>query len=203
MQQCLCFAHVQIPHLMPFQNHPGIQNQTSDVVGIFWIQLEAIFSRFAAIPADEGLIIKEFPHLGVAEPDLQSAEHFCIQIIVGSVKVHSCQIVCQLLCHLREHFRFVQLETADFQIGNIFHSKNQICIIVEVKLRNILRNDDPADLHVIVFDSSPFQTHTGVSGNTANGSGLLEDHLPFSVADTKNIIDVAVAVVFCRTFTDF
>ena len=100
VQQNLCLAHVQLPHLMPFQNDSGIQNQASDVVGIFRIQLEANFVRihtFAAVKADKRPVIKEFPHFAVGKPDLQLAEYFRIQIIVGRVEVHSCQIVSQLL----------------------------------------------------------------------------------------------------------
>ena len=202
MKQNLCLSHVQFPQLVALQNHPGIEYQTAGILGIVRIQFEAEALLVAHIPVHEGHVVKDRAHFGVAEPDLQLPEGVRIQIIVGSVEMHPCQIICDLTCHFGEHNGLVQLEPGNLQMRNIFHCKGQIFLIVEIQFGKILGNDYVSQLHVVIFQSSPVHGHILQLRNTAFFPGLLQDNFPFSVADTIYEIDIAVAILFQRAFAD-
>ena len=113
-----------------------------------------------------------------------------------------CQIFSDLSRHLREHDGLVQLKTGDLQMGNVFHSKDQIFVIVEIQFRKILRNNDVTQFHIVIFQGSPVHRHVVKIGHTSIFPGLLQNQLYFAVTDAVNKIDIAVAILFQRTFSD-
>ena len=70
-----------------------------------------------------------------------------------------CQIFRDLRRHFREHNGFVQLEPGDFQMGYIFHGKDQVFGIIEIQFRNVFGNNDPGHFHVVIFQGSTVQGH--------------------------------------------
>ena len=175
MEQHFCLAHEQIPELVPLQNHPGIKYQIPDIVCIVRIQLKTHFSGAVHIPVAEGHVVKDRTHFAVHEPNLQLPEGVCIQIIIRSIEMDLCQIFRNLTGHLGEHDGLVQLEPGNLQMGNIFHRKDQIFIIIKVQLRQILGHNDMTKFHVVIFQSGPVHGHIVKISNTSVFSGLLQD----------------------------